>query len=92
MAKCDEANESLIRSVSGDLETTANFADVVSGLPTSGLKQKTSGASEASGSYAPDVSSSRICSPSPAPPMDSRSTSGGSGTAQADPSETSIRR
>ena len=38
------ASESLIRSVSGLLLTTANFADVVSGLPTSGLKANTSGA------------------------------------------------
>ena len=39
-----------MRSVSGLLLTTANFAEVVSGLPTSGLKAKTRGASGASGS------------------------------------------
>ena len=44
------ASESLMRSVSGLLLTTANLADVVSGLPTSGLKAKMSGASGASGS------------------------------------------
>ena len=38
------ASESLMRSVSGLLLTTANLADVVSGLPTSGLNTKTSGA------------------------------------------------
>ncbi len=46
------ASESLMRPVRGLLLTTANFADVVSGLPTSGLKAKTSGASGASGSIA----------------------------------------
>ena len=35
------ASESLMRSVSGLLLTTANFAEVVSGLPTSGLNAKT---------------------------------------------------
>ncbi len=38
------ARESLMRSVSGLLLTTANFAEVVSGLPTSGLNAKTRGA------------------------------------------------
>ena len=37
------ASESLIRSVSGLLPTTANFAEVVSGLPTSGLNANTRG-------------------------------------------------
>ena len=44
------ASESLIRSVSGLLLTTANLAEVVSGLPTSGLKTKMRGASGASAS------------------------------------------
>ena len=35
------ASESLMRLVSGLLLTTANFADVVSGLPTKGLNAKT---------------------------------------------------
>ena len=39
-----------MRSVSGLLLTTANLAEVVSGLPTSGLKAKTSGAAGDSGS------------------------------------------
>ena len=39
-----------MRSVSGLLLTTANLAEVVSGLPTRGLKTKTSGASGASAS------------------------------------------
>ena len=50
MAKCDDERASLKRSVSGDLATTANLADVVSGVPTSGLKTNTSGFSGASGS------------------------------------------
>ena len=49
-AKCDDDRASLSRSVSGDLATTANLAEVVSGVPTSGLRLKTSGASGASGS------------------------------------------
>ena len=39
------ASESLNRSVNGLRLTTANLAEVVSGLPTRGLKAKTSGAS-----------------------------------------------
>jgi hypothetical protein len=50
-------SESLMRSVSGLFETTANLADVVSGLPTSGLKQKISGDSAARGSAAATFSS-----------------------------------
>jgi hypothetical protein len=50
MAKCEEDRASLRRSVSGDLATTANLADVVSGVPTSGLRQKSSGAAGARGS------------------------------------------
>ncbi len=36
MAKWLEASASVSKSVSGDLATTANFALVVSGVPTSG--------------------------------------------------------
>ena len=50
IAKWLEASASLSRSVSGDFATTANFALVVSGVPTSGEKTKASGASGASGS------------------------------------------
>ncbi len=46
------ASESLMRFVSGLLLTTANLAEVVSGLPTSGLKTKASGASGESASDA----------------------------------------
>ena len=51
------AKESLMRSVSGLLLTTANFADVVRGLPTRGLKTNANAASAASGlaSAAPDA-------------------------------------
>ena len=50
IAKWLEASASLSRPVSGDFATTANFALVVSGVPTSGEKQKASGASGPSGS------------------------------------------
>ena len=50
IAKWLEASASLSRSVSGDLATTANFALVVSGVPTSGENTNESGASGASGS------------------------------------------
>ena len=50
MAKWLLASESLIRSVSGLLLTTANLAEVVSGLPTSGLNTNASGAAGDSGS------------------------------------------
>ena len=50
MAKWLEASASLSLSVRGDLATTANFALVVSGVPTSGEKTKASGASGASAS------------------------------------------
>ena len=45
IAKCDEQRASQTRPVSGPIATTANLAEVVSGVPTSGLKAKTSGAS-----------------------------------------------
>ena len=50
IAKWLEASASFKRSVSGDLATTANFALVVSGVPTSGEKTNASGAPGASGS------------------------------------------
>jgi hypothetical protein len=50
MAKWLEASASLSSPVSGDFATTANFALVVSGVPTSGEKQNASGASGPSGS------------------------------------------
>ena len=64
------ASESLKRSVSGLLLTTANFAEVVSGLPTSGLNAKISGAAGASGSAVAPPSSSSSHAPRPLPPME----------------------
>src|SRR5205814_1458041 len=83
---------SLSRKVSGDLASTANLAEVVSGVPTSGLKQNTSAASGASGSAArgPSLCNSQV--PRPTPPMKRRSTDSGSATQAAVPLETSIRR
>ena len=50
------ARESLMRCVSGLLLTTANFADVVRGLPTSGLKTKASAAAgEREAYYGADI-------------------------------------
>ena len=80
MAKPLLARESLMRSVSGLLLTTANFAEVVSGLPTSGLNAKTSGASGASGSTCALPSSSSSRTPRPLPPMNWRRTASASGT------------
>jgi hypothetical protein len=45
MAKWLEASASVSSPVSGDFATTANFALVVSGVPTSGEKTNASGAS-----------------------------------------------
>ena len=69
MAKWLEASASLSRPVSGDLATTANLALVVSGVPTSGEKTKTSGASGASGSTPRRARRCRSQAPSPTPPM-----------------------
>ena len=49
-AKWDDDSESFSRWVNGDLAMTANLAEVVSGVPTSGLRQKSNGASGANGS------------------------------------------
>ena len=56
IAKCDEESASQSRPVSGLSATTANLAEVVSGLPTSGLSAKTSAASGPSGSTPAGVS------------------------------------
>ena len=61
------------------MATTANFALVVSGVPTSGEKQNASGASGASGSTPAGASSVSSHAPSPAPPRWSRSTRSDSG-------------
>ena len=68
MAKWLDASASLSSPVSGDLATTANLADVVSGVPTSGEKQKASGASGPSGSTPGGASSCISQAPRPAPP------------------------
>jgi hypothetical protein len=76
-----EASASVSIPVSGDFATTANFALVVSGVPTSGENTNASGA-EASRAPAPGVPS--WCSsqaPRPEPPMYARRTSPGSGRA-----------
>ena len=73
MAKLLLAKESLNRIVSGLLQTTANFADVVSGLETKGLKTKAINACSESGSYSAADSSSKMEQPSPLPPMKFRS-------------------
>ena len=86
------ASESLNRPVRGLRLTTANLADVVSGLPTSGLNAKTSGASGESGSAVAPPSSSSSRAPRPLPPRNCRSTSSAIGTRSARPSETSMRR
>jgi len=39
-AKCEDDKASLSRLVSGDLATTANLAEVVNGVPTSGLDKR----------------------------------------------------
>src|SRR6185436_18212341 len=74
MAKCDDDRASLRRSVSGDLATTANLADVVNGVPTSGLKANTSGAALDRGSTPVGASRHRSQAPSPTPPTNRRRT------------------
>ena len=64
-----EASASFSRPVSGDLATTANFALVVSGVPTSGENTKASGASAASGSTPGGPRRYISQAASPAPPM-----------------------
>jgi hypothetical protein len=86
------ASESLNRPESGLLLTTANFAEVVRGLPTRGLNAKTSGASAARGSISPAPSSSKSLAPNPLPPMNCRRTASSNGTYSLQPLEASIRR
>jgi hypothetical protein len=78
IAKWLDASASFNRSVSGDFATTANFALVVSGVPTSGENTNASGASGASGSTPSGASSCIRCVPSPAPPIVARSSSSSS--------------
>jgi len=86
------ASESLKRPVKGLRLTTANLAEVVSGLPTSGLKAKISGASGDSGSAVAPCSSRSSRAPRPLPPRYCRSTVSAIGTRLASPRVTSIRR
>ena len=70
MAKCDEERASQTRPVNGPKPTTANLAEVVSGVPTSGLSAITRQADSESGSATfplgePDA---RSAVPSPTPP------------------------
>ena len=73
MAKWLEASASVNRPVSGDLATTANLALVVNGVPTNGEKTNISGAR---GERIDARRAGRCISqvPSPAPPMNARST------------------
>ena len=72
--------------MSGDLATTANFALVVSGVPTSGENTNASGASGPSGSTRAGASRCISQVPRPAPPMQPRSTRSGSAIDSARPS------
>ena len=74
------------RYVSGDFATTANFALVVSGVPTSGENTNASGASGASGSTPGGASSESRCVPSPTPPSVARSSASSSGSVVLPPS------
>ena len=84
-AKCDDDRASLSRSVSGDLQRTANLAEVVNGVPTSGLKQKTRAAAGSNGSTPDGLSRCSSQVPRPTPPMKRRKTSSASGTQRAAP-------
>ena len=75
------AKESLIRSVNGLLLTTANLAEVVNGLPTSGLNTNAIDASADSGSARAACSRSKSWTPKPLPPRKRRRSSGVNGTA-----------
>ena len=69
IAKWLEASASLSIPVSGDFATTANFALVVSGVPTSGENTNASGASGARGSTPGGASRCISQVASPTPPM-----------------------
>ena len=92
IAKCDDASASQSRPVSGLSATTANLAEVVSGLPTSGLSAKTRAASGPSGSTPAGVSWATIQVPRPTPPRNPRRTDSSSGTQAVRPGRGSIRR
>jgi len=75
IAKWEDDSESLILCVNGLLARIANFADVVSGLPTRGLNTNSNGASGPSGLVPSGVSSISNRVPNPPPPMNLRSVS-----------------
>jgi hypothetical protein len=83
IAKWLEASASFSMPVRGDFATTANFALVVSGVPTSGEKQNASGASGDSGSTPGGARRCISHVPRPAPPMYARRTSSLSGRCSA---------
>src|SRR5206468_3426130 len=91
-AKCDDDRASLRRLVRGDLATTANLAEVVSGVPTRGLRLKIRGASGARASRPGGLSRCSKYVPRPTPPTKRRSTSTDSATGQATPLARSMRR
>jgi len=68
IANCDDASASVSNPVSGDFATTANFALVVSGVPTRGEKTNASGASGVRGSTRGGASRCSSQVPSPTPP------------------------
>ena len=68
MANWLDASASVSRPVSGDLATTANFALVVSGVPTSEENTNASGAAGASGSTRGGASRCISQVPRPTPP------------------------
>src|SRR4051794_16802312 len=89
IAKWLDASASFRRSVSGDFATTANFALVVSGVPTSGENTNANGASGASGSTPGGASSDSKWVPSPTPPSVERRIASCSGKSLLVPSLTS---
>ena len=80
-----------MRLVRGDFATTANFALVVSGVPTSGESDTTNGAAGTRGSRPARPSRRRSQVPIPTPPTNLRSTSSGRGIVVVAPVETSTR-
>jgi len=83
IAKWLEASASVSRPVSGDLATTANFALVVSGVPTSGENTNISGARGSSGSTRAGQCLCMSHVPRPAPPTYERSTGSSIGSVSA---------
>jgi len=91
-AKCDDDSASQTRPVNGLKATTANLAEVVSGLPTSGLKAKTMAESAPSGSSEAGASRASNQVPNPTPPRKRLRTRSSRGTHSVRPARGSIRR